>query len=311
MSDRIDAIGLLAGVLFFAGCGDGDHGTNVPDCGGMPPVPAGVYSVTGDGSVQVYWSPVREACVERYGVYRSLTPDGIYDWVDDVAHSDDADFWPRFTDAEVENGTTYYYAVDAWNGRGASSDLSYELVSDTPRPDGVDLVLYDDVSDPGRSGLDLSRVEERSVGEDMVRSATDPLVDYYLIFLDDLFRLVPVYEATEQDTIVNDIQDFGYTDSMDEIDFAPLDGWSLDPYGVEMIAGHTYVLWTWDDHFAKIRVTATGSDHVILEWAYQLSEDDWERRQLAPDARPPRGGGRQVVLRGGETFAPRPIAREE
>jgi hypothetical protein len=116
----------------------------------------------------------------------------------------------------------------------------------------------------------------------MIRPWSDPLVDYYLIVLDDLFRLVPTEISDGAESFWNDIQDFGYTDHMDEINFAPLDGWSLDPYGVEMILGHTYILWTWDDHFAKIRVSAVGAESVVLEWAYQLSADDWERRQLAP-----------------------------
>ncbi|MFH1680808.1 MAG: fibronectin type III domain-containing protein [Candidatus Eisenbacteria bacterium] len=266
----------IAAAGFLTGCDDDECPTSV--CyKGPPPVPAGVYTVTGDGSVQVYWSPIRGAEVRRYGVYRSLTPEGSYQWIADVSPSDA----PYYVDAGLVNGTTYYYAVDAQYSYG-ESELSFETVADTPRPDGTGLIVYDDESDPDRAGLDLSRVEARGMGSDMIRPWNDPLVDYYVIVLDGLFRLVPTEIAEGPETYWNDIQDFGYTDHMDEINFAPLDGWSLDPYGVELIEGHTYVLWTWDDHFAKLRVSAIGADSVVLEWAYQLSADDWERRQLAP-----------------------------
>jgi len=264
-----------AGIL--AGCGDDDCPTAV--CyKGPPPVPAGVYTVTGDGSVQIYWTPIRGAGVRRYGVYRSRTPEGPYQWIADVVPSNR----PYYIDTGLANGTTYYYAVDAKYDYGESALSSFETVADTPRPDGSGLALYSSAADPNRSGLDLSEVERRGVGGDMIRPWSDPLVDYYLIVLDDLLRLVPTEISDGAESFGNDIQDFGYTDDMDEINFAPLDGWSLDPYGVEMIPGHTYILWTWDDHFAKIRVSAIGADFVLLEWAYQLSADDWERRQLAP-----------------------------
>jgi len=270
-------IGLGIAVL-LTGCDD-DNCTNVHYTHAPPPVPAGVYSVTGDQSVQIYWSPIREAGILRYGIYRSLTPDGYYDWVADVAHSDDPNFDPYFIDWNLTNGVTYYYAVDTQSA-GGESDLSYELVSDTPRPGGENLVLYADITDSTRAALDFSRIQDRGVASDMVRWWDDALADVYMIVVDDLFRLVPTVIEQGGEYYYNDIQDFGYTDSIDEISFAPLDGWSLDPYGVEMIPGHTYIVWTWDDHFAKIRVTTEGQASIDLDWAYQISEDDWERRQL-------------------------------
>jgi hypothetical protein len=263
----------MAGVL--SGCED-DCPTAVCDRG-LPPTPSGVYTVTGNRSVQVYWSPIRGAGVRSYGVYRSRTADGMYELRADLTASDD----PHFIDTGLTNGTTYYYAVDARYDYGIS-ELSNETVADTPRPDGSGLVVYDIDADSSRAGLDLSRVEERGVGSDMVVPWGQELVDYYLIVLDGLFRLVPTEIFLGDSSYWNDIQDFGYTDHMDEINFAPLSGWSLDPVGVELIGGHTYIIWTWDDRFAKVRVTGIEDDHVVLEWAYQTSEDDWERRQLAP-----------------------------
>ncbi len=274
--ERFRWIAILPFVLLgFTGCDD-DNCTNVvyrvP-----PPVPTGVYTVTGDGLVQVYWSPIRGIDVRRFGVWRSLVPEGPYEWVADVSPSED----PYYIDSGLQNGVTYYYAVDAQNDYG-ESDLSYELVADTPRPDGEDLVLYYEGAEPDLSGLDLSRIQERGVAQDMIVGWDDPLADCYLIQLDGLFRLIPTEVEEGGEVFVNDVQDFGYTDHMDEINFAPVLGWSRDAYGVELIEGHVYIIWTWDDHFAKVRVSALGQDYVVFDWAYQISDDDIERRQLSP-----------------------------
>ena len=134
------------------------------------------------------------------------------------------------------------------------------------------------------NGALFSMIQKRDgVAEDMIVPWDDALADVYLIVVDSLFRLVTTFVEADGEFYPNDIQDFGYTYDFDEISFAPLDGWSIDPVGVELIEGHTYVIWTWDDHFAKVRVVSIGENHVVLEWAYQISEDEIERRQLAPN----------------------------
>jgi hypothetical protein len=269
----------LGGSCLLAGCDcdDEDRCTGVP-CPENPPVPSGVYTITGDRSVQIYWSPIRWDCLERYGVYRSQSAEGPYQWIADVAPSDD----PRYIDSGLANGVTYFYAVDAQFDFG-ESDLSFETIADTPRPEGTNLVVYHADADSLRAGLDLSRGADGE-GSDIVQPWGKEFVDYSVILLDGLFRIVPTAFVVDDTTRYNDVQDFGYTDDMDEVNYSPLDGWSLDPFGVELIEGHTYILWTWDDHFAKIRVTRVPdeADYVVLEWAYQLSADEWERRQLAP-----------------------------
>ncbi|MDP6461803.1 MAG: hypothetical protein QGH59_08480, partial [Gemmatimonadota bacterium] len=54
------------------------------------------------------------------------------------------------------------------------------------------------------------------------------------------------------------------------------------PTGVELIPGHTYVVWTWDSHFAKFRVTEEYFTTpgipagVQIDWAYQTDLDNPE-----------------------------------
>ena len=38
--------------------------------------------------------------------------------------------------------------------------------------------------------------------------------------------------------------------------------------------GHTYVIWTWDNHFAKIRIKSISNERVVFDWAYQLLEGE-------------------------------------
>ena len=66
-----------------------------------------------------------------------------------------------------------------------------------------------------------------------------------------------------------DIRDMGYLYDLDEIDWAPNSGWS--PTGAEYaVAGHGYVVWTRDDHYAKFRITSIDIDGIYFDWAYQI-----------------------------------------
>ena len=44
----------------------------------------------------------------------------------------------RYVDDDVRNGSTYFYAVSAYDYDGNESELSPEQVYDTPRPSGIE-----------------------------------------------------------------------------------------------------------------------------------------------------------------------------
>nr|MCU0364636.1 hypothetical protein [Ignavibacteriaceae bacterium] len=75
-----------------------------------------------------------------------------------------------------------------------------------------------------------------------------------------------------------DIQDMGPTNDIYDIPFAPTSGWSTTKDAIAIV-GHTYVFWTWDNHFAKIRISNITNDRVVFDWAYQLVEGE---TQLKP-----------------------------
>lgn len=75
---------------------------------------------------------------------------------------------------------------------------------------------------------------------------------------------------------MTDIQDFGYTDSLDEVSWSPAEGWSNVGW-VEVIRGHTYIIWTWNDHYAKLRVEGiVGDTKIYFDWAYQVAPGNQE-----------------------------------
>jgi hypothetical protein len=84
-----------------------------------------------------------------------------------------------------------------------------------------------------------------------------------------------------QDT---DIQDMGPTKSILDVGQAPSAGWSTS-HDVSLAVGHTYVVWTWDDHYAKFRVSALSPNRVVFDWAYQLIPSNRLMKRSVPSVR--------------------------
>ncbi|MFQ6009048.1 MAG: hypothetical protein ACE5K8_08875 [Candidatus Zixiibacteriota bacterium] len=259
---RIALVSIVAVIVVLAlvGCEDDNNGIFDP----VPAAPQGVYSVTGDKSVYLYWYGPYESDIVEYIIWRSNQPlTGytergrrsaepnpnldliIYEYIDEGA--------------DVDNGTTYYYAVSSVDRAGQMSELSAEEVMDTPRPEGI-IKLFDVAVDSTRSGFLFGEVSTYANNI----SVADVYVDRY----DDIFYLNAGNEQT-------DLQDMGYTDTFSVIGYAPQDGWSQVGW-VEIILGHTYVIWTDDSHYAKMRAQSINPHSVTFEWAYQTAPNNPE-----------------------------------
>ncbi|MEO0143182.1 MAG: hypothetical protein ABIL70_03995 [candidate division WOR-3 bacterium] len=234
---------LLAGVFLLAPCSyeEQDHEP--------PAVPRGLTSITGDEEVMLTWYHNTEPDLAGYRIYRGPAPEGPYYLIGET----NLDY---FLDYGLVNGYTYFYAISAYDIHNNESDLSYETVFDTPRPEGFNEKVFDYTQYPAYAGWDFSAytvVPYDYAYCDFYFGYHEQNGSYYLF-------------AGRTGTL---IQDMGYTSSFDEIGYAPEDGWS--PSGmVEAIIGHTYVIWTWDNHFAKVRVTSINPDYAIFDWAYQI-----------------------------------------
>ena len=253
----------LAVPLLLAGCND-DDGTVIVRDVTPPAAPRGVYSVTGDHEVFLSWLDNTESDVLGYRVYRSDCADGPgcpYDLVTSTSST-------SIVLSGLANGVTRYYAIAAFDRAGNESELSYETVFDTPRPEGFDAFLNNSEQTMGGAGWDFSAF--------IPRAADNPATDVYYGFNGGVHQMFAYDLAT-------DIQDAGYAESLDAVDYAPVNGWS--PTGtVELIVGHCYVVWTRDDHYAKFRVTelrpASGAAPAIavFDWAYQVDPGNRELR---------------------------------
>jgi hypothetical protein len=245
----------LVGLLGVAGC----HDDNTVVAVDPPPYRVdGVRSVTGDGEVTITWRPNQEPDIDHYNVYRNSAPTGTFTRIGSTPDN-------QFVDRDVVNGTTYYYALAAVDRAGQESpELSYENVFDTPRPEGFNVTLSNaNVNDAG-SGWDFSAAT--------IRPSGDSRTDFYYAVTNGSY-LIYTPAGTQ-------IQDAGYVALVD-VDFAPPSGWSSDGI-VEAIPGHSYIVLTSDNHYAKFEVKSRGASSMNMDWAYQIDPDNPELVRKLP-----------------------------
>ncbi len=248
---NIKLVSILLGALLVGGCK-----TSVLAPDRTPPfAPRGIYTETGDDFIQLSWLRNQESDVTGYKIYISGSYDGVYTAVGQTAGL-------SYTDFGADNGITVYYAVTAFDEAGNESDLSTDVAYDTPRPDGFGVALPNFRYDPDRAGYDFSTY---STGP-----YDDQFTDVYFEFFNGVYYL-DVWDDTE-------IQDMGYTESLSELRYAPTAGWS-PTRDVRLIVGHTYVIRTWDNHYAKVRISSLSDTRAIFDWAYQLQEGNTRLKQ--------------------------------
>jgi hypothetical protein len=250
---------LTTSFLWILGC---ETNNDVEPDTEPPAIPRGVKSITRDGEVIIEWYPNGERDLAGYKIWRS-SDDDEFELLTQVSDRTD-----QYIDRDVQNGVTYFYAVSALDFDGNESDLSPELVTDTPRPSGNNVTLNDFTIFPERSGFDLSQPEKGAIPWNL--STTDVYVGF-----DTEVNVLYLYSDNQ-----TEMQDMGYHESSDEIDMSPPAGFTIE--FVELIEGHVYVLYTPDGNFAKIHVVSLAENAVTIDWAYQI---DPENPQLAPPLR--------------------------
>jgi len=248
---------LIPLFAFFTGC-DAEEDWYEYD-NNPPSPPSNVYTITGDERVDIIWDANPERDVAGYNVYYSFSYDGRYELIGSTRE-------PYFIDWDVSNGVTYYYGIAAYDYNGNESELSYDVVYDTPRPEGFNQIVFDYTRFPNLSGYDFSTFSVLPFDyQDEQRSADFFLENYE----GQLF--INVWDDT-------DIQDMGRTDDIYDISYAPEGGWASEKY-VPVVLGNTYVIWTWDNHFAKIRIKNYTNDRITFDWAYQIDEGNRELKE--------------------------------
>jgi len=249
MEDTMKTSTSLLSILLltlFSSCSN-NHGVGVVEDYIPPLPPVGIVSVSLDNAVELQWIPNQEPDLSGYNVYVSNRYDGRYALLGTTTEA-------LFVDKGARNGITYYYAVTAFDFSGNESDLSKDIVYDTPRPEGYNVRLQNRFTRPEYAGYDFSTFR-------VVHFDTDN-TDIYVEFATNGQPYFVVWEDS-------DIQDMGWTETLDDITQAPQRGWSPTK-DAHIILGHTYVVWTFDDHYAKVRVIEITSTSVAFDWAYQV-----------------------------------------
>ena len=213
-----------------------------------PSPPTGAVVSNGDDRVYLFWNLNRELDIAGYNVYYSDSYDGKYYLIGSTVYD-------NFIDYDAANGETYYYGICAYDYNGNESELSRDVIYATPRPEGFNQAIFDFRRFPNNSGYSFS--EYSVLNYDNINT------DFFFENFEGDFYL-DVWDDT-------DIQDMGLTSDIYDIEFAPTTGWSPTKDAIAIV-GHTYVIWTWDNHFAKIRISSITSDRMVFDWAYQLQE---------------------------------------
>lgn len=257
-------------TLLLAACDVHQH-DRIVDYDATPPLPpVGIRTVSLDNAVDIGWIANQEQDLAGYKVFVSDRYDGKYTLIGSTPKTD-------FVDRGARNGITYYYAVSAYDYSGNESELSRDVAYDTPRPEGYNVTLLDRFVNPNLAGYDFSAYT-------VVNYNTD-FTDLYVEFTPDGVPYLVVWKDTE-------IQDMGYTRDLDEISVAPTLGWSPTK-DAHIITGHTYVIRTWDNRYAKVRVTDISQASIRLDWAYQTAVGNPEL--IAPRVMPKRIRGPERV----------------
>ncbi|MBU0559005.1 MAG: hypothetical protein KJ799_00135 [Bacteroidetes bacterium] len=250
---------LVPFALLFNACEEHDYYFDST----APTAPKNITTVTGDHRVDLSWDYNRESDVAGYNVYYSYSYDGEYSLIGSTERN-------FYIDFDARNGVTYYYAVTAYDFNGNESELSYDVIYDTARPEGFNQTIFDYRDFPLTSGYSLSNY--------LVTPYDDNSTDF---FFENYFGTY--YLNVYKDT---DIQDAGYTDNIYDIDYAPTTGWAplLGDDNIkyeEAVVGKTYIIWTWDNHFAKIRIKQITSQRAVFDWAYQTAEGNRELKRAS------------------------------
>lgn len=220
-----------------------DYYDNVP-----PNPPTGVQVLNGDNRVDLSWNDNRERDIAGYNVYFSGSYEGRYELIGTTQNN-------FYIDNGARNGVLNYYAVTAYDYNNNESELSPDVAYATPRPEGFNESIFDYNRFPNNSGYSFTNYSTVAFDD------TINIADFFFNIIEGTPYL-DVYTDT-------DIKAMGATTDIYDIAFAPESGWAPDHYAVA-VEGHTYVIWTVDNHFAKVRVKTITRDRIVFDWAFQL-----------------------------------------
>jgi hypothetical protein len=257
MKKIILSVAIFMNILFLQSCSinDPNHHNDYDSTPPAPPI--GIQVINGDNRVDLSWIKNRESDLSGYNIYYSTSYDGKYSLIGSSSNN-------YYLDDGVKNGVLNYYAVTAYDESGNESDLSKDVAYAIPRPEGFNQAIFDYRKFPNTAGYSFSNYSV--VAYDSLST------DFFFENYNGKFYL-DVWSDS-------DILDAGPTNDIYDIAFAPASGWSPTKDTTAKV-GHTYIIWTWDNHYAKIRVKNITNERIVFDWAYQLVPGETQLKPVA------------------------------
>ncbi len=269
---------MLALSLPLAACTEKVAGNNTNTV--TLPAPDSLTSISLDGAIHLQWAD---------NAYAFAPSDFDHYRVYSTSYSIDANTcgtsWalegttvsPTFLVGALTNGVGLCFAVSAVSIDGTESTWS-PLRNDTPRPDGLNVIVFTAAGNPLQSGFrfykDLNNdglVSRNELG--LVGASTDTAMDFTITpdSAGNLY-LTPKRAAT-------DLMVYGNTPitALTDIDFAPISGYARSAIQAKPLWGYVFRFNEGAFYrYGGLRVSAVGTNYVIFDWSFQTDLGDPE-----------------------------------
>jgi hypothetical protein len=270
------ALALPVALLALGACSS-DYRTG-PGGGGSLETPESLVSVSLNTAIQLSWSPnARLDAPNRFEHYIIYSTSYDLDrqvcdnngWgVEGTSVSED------FVVSGLSNGVSLCFAVSSVSLSGDESDVSAYRY-DTPRYDARNVLVSTRQSQLSTSGFRFEFPSSAQLGQVVSGDRND--IDFRV----DRHSDGSIWFSTVRDGTSVVLYSEDPVEDLTSIDVAPIDGYFQG--AIEAVPGFAYVFETslTDGlHYGAVRVTHTGSDYVILDWAYQTDFGNPELRRV-------------------------------
>ena len=265
----------LAAALLLGACYDHARTTGVS--GVQLQAPTTLSSISLNGAVDLQWSD---------NPYLADPNDFAYYHVYSTSYNLDANLcgasWvtegttvsPEFLVGALTNGVPGCYEVTAVSADGIESDPS-PLRNDTPRPDGLNVLLYTaDTLAGAESGFTFSSGSNLGV----VGAASTGTNDFTVMRDSTGTYIVP-----QRAGVTMEVYGSAPITALTSIDAAPEGGYAAT--GIQALPGWGYVFQMNNGgqfyQYGALRVSAVGRNYVIFDWSYQTDPGNPELVRMA------------------------------